>query len=262
MNRIMRFFICLLLGVFILALVILPVSLADGPLVGEIKLWPAETPPDGWMTAEGQSISCSTYADLCDVLGATYGGDGTTTAYLPDFYRRFPVGAEAYTGFPCPGGQWCYWLGEQGGEEFHTLTVPEMPSHNHQIEIDLLGGLGSARYDVASPNTGSAQINSYSTGGGQAHNNTPLFNPVYFIIFTGVYSATPTPTPTPTGTSTPVTGTLYLPYIDAYTHTLQSGQTLTVPVQISFGQVIVSGLSIILAAITGLDILFKLVYRE
>jgi microcystin-dependent protein len=41
---------------------------------------------DGWLLCDGSAVSRTTYAELFDVIGTTYGvGDGTTTFNLPDY---------------------------------------------------------------------------------------------------------------------------------------------------------------------------------
>jgi len=49
---------------------------------------------------------------------------------------------------------------------------------------------------------------------------------------------------------------------DVYTHTLQSGLMLTFPIEITFGDIIVSGLLLLLLAVLVFDFLFRLVYRR
>jgi len=45
----------------------------------------ANTVPDGWLECNGQAVSRTTYSELFDEIGTTYGvGDGSTTFNLPD----------------------------------------------------------------------------------------------------------------------------------------------------------------------------------
>ncbi len=73
-------------------------------------------------------------------------------------------------------------IGKTGGEKTHTLTVSEMPAHNHS---DNLYAQGSWQTVGASSPKGAGNNADWShgtsnTGGGQAHNNLQPYIVVYY----------------------------------------------------------------------------------
>ena len=70
-----------------------------------------------------------------------------------------------------------YNVGTTGGESEHTLTIDEMPSHTHSVNLkwDTAGGASaSTSYSDTSP----LRVGDYQTGlngGGQPHNNMPPY---------------------------------------------------------------------------------------
>lgn len=146
---------------------------------GFISLFAAASVPSGWLACDGSTKLIATYPGLAAVLGTTYGGDGVTTFGLPDLRGRTAVGLG--TGDASDATAWG--IGRKDGTETHTLTVPEIPSHNH-----IIGGPGSGASSPWAPYSGQHQngaqgagvypivtgfgsTNVQSVGGGGSHQN-------------------------------------------------------------------------------------------
>ena len=74
-----------------------------------------------------------------------------------------------------------YAAGTTGGEATHTLTIEEMPSHNHAIEMTS-GGVGYQIERVPFGNQsvwGNSNLPIKPTGGRKPHNNMPPYLAVY-----------------------------------------------------------------------------------
>ena len=95
----------------------------DGtPFLGQILYVSFNYAPKGWADCNGQLLPINQNQALFSLLGTTYGGNGTTNFALPNIQSRVMISDNV-----------TYPLGSSGGEESHTLTVNEMPSHNHAV---------------------------------------------------------------------------------------------------------------------------------
>jgi microcystin-dependent protein len=94
---------------------------------------PADT---RFLLADGRALArTGQYALLFAAIGTSYGaGDGSTTFNIPDRRGRVGVGADnmgtaAGAAGRLPNSNRA--LGQNGGEERHTLTVAELAAHSH-----------------------------------------------------------------------------------------------------------------------------------
>lgn len=147
--------------------------------IGAIIPYGNETAPSNWLVCDGSAVSRTTYSDLFAVIGTKYGeGDGSTTFNLPNIKGKVTVGYDSSdTDFNT--------IGKTGGEKTHTITTQEMAEHTHQFEYTTV--MGTAGYNTLRSDSqvysGNIQIgNTYSTGGGQAHNNLQPYSVANYII--------------------------------------------------------------------------------
>ena len=124
--------------------------------------------PQGWLLCDGSAINRTTYADLFAILGTNYGeGDNSTTFNLPDMRGKVAVGLNTNGAFDA--------LGKSVGEETHTLTVAEMPSHMHDMADNDAGyytGWGDrAGWCQASVHGNGGRFGTAYVGGNESHNN-------------------------------------------------------------------------------------------
>lgn len=153
---------------------ILDIPFLDGFPIGGITAYSGENIPSGWLLCNGANISREDYSDLFDVVGTSFGsGDGSTTFALPDLTSKFIYGASDSSDF-----------NEKGGEEAHTLTINEMPSHNHSLTAHGSDGTGNM-VSQSIGNGGSRVVAGWvigNTGGNQPHNNMPPYQAINYII--------------------------------------------------------------------------------
>ncbi len=90
------------------------------PFLSEIRLMSFAFPPKGWALCNGQLLPINQNQALFSLLGTTFGGDGRVNFALPNLQGRVPIHVGSG-----------HTLGERGGEQAHTLSVAELPTHTH-----------------------------------------------------------------------------------------------------------------------------------
>ena len=90
------------------------------PFLSEIRIMSFGFPPKGWATCDGQLLPINQNQGLFSLLGTTYGGDGRVNFGLPNLQGRVPMHMGS-----------SHTLGERGGEQGHTLSISEIPTHTH-----------------------------------------------------------------------------------------------------------------------------------
>jgi microcystin-dependent protein len=161
-------------------------------------MFPGNFAPVGWALCNGQLLPISEYTTLFNLIGTTYGGDGTTTFALPDLQGRVPIHMGTGSGLST------YVIGENGGVENAAVAVAQAPAHDHGWAVLTAAGTADkeklpggylangalAVYDnSASPPTMPLAASTIApVGGSQPHENMAPYLVITFIIsLFGIY---------------------------------------------------------------------------
>jgi microcystin-dependent protein len=155
------------------------------PFLSEIRIMSFVFAPKGWALCTGQLLPINQNQALFSLLGTTFGGDGRVNFALPDLRGRTPIHVGSG-----------HTLGERGGEQAHTLSIAELPTHTHVYSatsvvattsnpgntVMLSQAQQSFLYGPASNLQAMAPNANGNTGGSQAHLNMQPFLTLSFCI--------------------------------------------------------------------------------
>lgn len=150
---------------------------SDNLPIGSIIAYGGTELPNNWLICDGSEVSRTAYKDLFDNIGTAYGeGDGSTTFNLPDMRGKVGVGL-------APADTYFNTLGKTGGEKTHTLTIDELPSHNHGITYNTGGaGVNTGGTFALGNSVSTSKAYTQDTGNNKAHNNLQSYSVINYII--------------------------------------------------------------------------------
>jgi len=141
--------------------------------IGAIMPYAGANPPYGYLLCDGSEVERTKYSDLFDVIGTTYNGAnpllGVETYRLPDLRGRFPLGKDNMdNGNTVPNTTGGYIdggggnvdrvpgtaadnLGAGGGQNSNTLSVANLPDHEHTMKGSTGQQYYATRVDSAIP---------------------------------------------------------------------------------------------------------------
>ncbi len=161
------------------------------PFIGEVIMFAGNFAPRGWAFCDGALLPISQNQALFSILGTTYGGDGRTTFALPDLRGRAPIHEGTGPGLTNRR------LGQNGGAESVTLSISEMPAHDHTAQQPgtsagptttspqnaIAATLANPVYNQGGPVDANMAVEATGTTGGTgSHPNMPPFLVLNYII--------------------------------------------------------------------------------
>jgi len=155
------------------------------PFLSEVRVMSFSFAPKGWALCDGQLLPINQNQALFSLLGTTFGGDGRVNFALPDLRARAPIHVGSG-----------HTLGERGGEQAHTLSIAELPTHTHVAQATSANGTTaipaadkllatSVNYEAYRAASGLVAMHPATianAGGSQAHLNMQPFLVLSFCI--------------------------------------------------------------------------------
>jgi microcystin-dependent protein len=164
------------------------------PYITQIQLVAFDFIPDMFVRCEGQVLLKASYPPAFALLGARYGGDGTTTFGIPDLRSRVPYGQRAEVG-----------QGTKTGTETVSVSLAQLPKHSHNFTGTVQAGYLSVSDSPGFMYPAASETNQYSTepadsdmaenavrgtttptpGTGEAHENRQPFIALHYLLSLG-----------------------------------------------------------------------------
>lgn len=131
-------------------------GLVDPRQSGQVAFFARQTPPPGWLKANGAAVSRNVYTNLFTAISTLWGGgDGSTTFNVPDLRGEFLRGWDDGRGAD-PGRGVATWQGSQNLIHSHgaSASVGD-PGHAHVTNIPVKpNGFGAGPYAMLDGNSG------------------------------------------------------------------------------------------------------------
>ncbi|MBF0154676.1 MAG: tail fiber protein [Magnetococcales bacterium] len=96
------------------------------PFIGMIVPFAFQRVPQNWAMCLGQTLPVAQNQALYSLIANLYGTATSTSFFLPDLRGRMVIGFGQR-----PGSTFIYQMGNSAGAETATLTLAQLPTHNH-----------------------------------------------------------------------------------------------------------------------------------
>ncbi len=96
------------------------------PFIGMIAPFAFQRVPQNWAWCQGQTLPIAQNQALFSLIANLYGPATNNTFTLPDLRGRTPVGYGLR-----PGGAFNYAMGNSAGADQVSLSLSQLPTHNH-----------------------------------------------------------------------------------------------------------------------------------
>ncbi|MFA7430424.1 MAG: tail fiber protein [Rhodospirillaceae bacterium] len=157
--------------------------------------------PEYFNTCTGQSLQVNQNQALYSLIGTIYGGSGQVSFNLPNLQGRTVIGQGVLTDST---GMHQFQVGQFSGNTQNTLSIAQMPQHNHTASM----AAGSVTVSASTQNGGKAvpaagDYLAVGNTGGDPNDNYIAAGSAGTTVALGGVTATGNITVNPTGSSSP-----------------------------------------------------------